>query len=118
MATVLVVDPDLEALRQTAEWLRRSHRVRVAAGFREALAAFRDGAIPDVVITEHVMPPYQGDDLLSILAVRFPDVGRIIYTSVPRHALDGAGALANHVVAKNDTLAALDVAIDSCARRS
>lgn len=97
MAKVLLVDDDLDVLESLRAWLRREHDVKVASGFPEAMAALIDGPVPDVIITDYDMPPYHGDDLLAVVAARFPNVCRILYTGSPEGDAHGP---AHHVVLK------------------
>jgi CheY-like chemotaxis protein len=99
MARVLLVDDDSDVLDSLRAWLMREHEVRVAGGFPEAMAALVDGPVPDVVITDYDMPPFHGDDLLAVIAARFPTVCRILYTG----SADGLVAdcrVAHHVILK------------------
>jgi DNA-binding NtrC family response regulator len=117
MAKVLLVDDDPDLLDAVALFLRREHQVRVAGGFPEAIAALIEGPLPDVVITDYDMAPYCGDDLLAVVAVRFPSVWRILYTGTPRASMDGAGATAHHVLDKGGDPNELVALVRDCLRR-
>ncbi len=112
MARVLLVDDDLDVLDSLADWLGRRHEVRVASGFVAAMAALVEGPTPDVVITDYDMPPYRGDDLLAIVAARWPRVCRILHSGTPGVA-DAVGLHIDHLVAKGDPKD-LDAAIARC----
>lgn len=116
MARVLLVDDDLDVLESLADWLGRKHEVRVAGGFAAAIAALIDGPEFDIVVTDYDMPPYRGDDLLAIVAARWPRVRRILHSGTPG-VVGGVSALhIDHVVAKGDP-GDLDAAIARCLPR-
>jgi DNA-binding NtrC family response regulator len=117
MANVLVVDDDPDLLDVIALWLRREHHVRTASGFPEAIAALIEGPLPDVVVSDYDLAPYCGDDLLAVVAVRFPSVWRILYTGTPRAFLDGAGAIAHHVLDKGGDPDELVALVRDCLKR-
>ena len=100
MARVLLVDDDPDVLDGLGAWLRYEHEVLLASGFPEALEALFAGPPPDVIICDYEMPPFCGDDLLAVVASRFPATYRILYTGMPRGLLDGAGAAAHRVISK------------------
>ena len=59
--TVLVVDDDALVRANTAAMLEDvGHTVLQAGSAREALTALRDGPMPDIVVTDHVMPGMTG----------------------------------------------------------
>ena len=102
MARVLLVDDDADVLDSLADWLGRRHEVHVATGFPEAIAALVEGPLPDVVVTDYDMPPYRGDDLLAIVAARWPRIGRILHSGKPRAAAGRDLGHVDHLVVKGD----------------
>jgi DNA-binding NtrC family response regulator len=118
MASVLLVDDDPDVLESLGEWLARRHQVRVARGFVEALALLVKGPLPNVVITDYEMPPYRGDDLLAIVAARYPRVCRILHTGTPGALLAAATVHADHVLPKGVELAVLDALVERAVRRA
>ena len=116
MARVLLVDDDVDVLESLADWLGRRHEVRIATGFAAAMAALVDGPDFDVVITDYDMPPYRGDDLLAIVAARWPRVCRILHSGTPGVVGTVASLHIDSVVAKGDP-AELDAAIARCLPR-
>jgi DNA-binding NtrC family response regulator len=115
MARVLLVDDDLDVLEALQAWLRRrKHEVQIAAGFPEALAALASGPIPDVLITDWDMAPFCGDDLLAIVARRYPGVCRVLHSGTPRPK--GSSPAAQHILSKGCDLADLDAVVSGCAR--
>jgi DNA-binding NtrC family response regulator len=114
MARVLLVDDDEELLWALERGLGRDHEVRVARSVPMALAALAEGPIPDIVITDWNMPPHTGEELLEVLAIRYPQVYRILHTSTPNADLAGAGALAHHILYKDGELRTLRNIIAEC----
>jgi DNA-binding NtrC family response regulator len=102
MARILLVDDDEDVLESMAELLGRHHEVIVAAGFPQALAALGEGPLPDVVVTDYDMAPYRGDDLLAIVAARWPRVGRILHSGAPGVAAKANRLHVDHLVKKGD----------------
>jgi DNA-binding NtrC family response regulator len=112
MARILLVDDDQDVLDTVADWLRLEHEVKVALGFPEALAALAAGPTPDAVITDYHMPPYFGDDLLGIVAERYPDTCRILHTGAQNGPI--ACFTAHHVLIKGGDLVELSALIRRC----
>lgn len=85
MASVLVVDDELDAREAVARFLKRAgHRVRCAVNGREALAAIVDDT-PDVVILDAKMPEMDGVSFLEALRcyLRWQSLPVIFVTAYP-----------------------------------
>lgn len=77
---ILIVDDEeiaRESLKKVVQ--RAGYAVLVAEGGEEALKLLRDNPF-HVVISDHDMPGMDGNDLLRIVATRFPQVCRILLT--------------------------------------
>jgi DNA-binding NtrC family response regulator len=112
MVRVLLVDDDQEVLDALGDWLRREFEVELALGFPQAILALATGPTPDVVITDLEMPPYSGEDLLAVLAARYPKVCRILHTATAKRFLP-MPSVAHHVLEKGGDPARLDQIIRS-----
>jgi CheY-like chemotaxis protein len=112
MLRVLLVDDDLEVLESLGDWLKRSYEVTVASGFPEAILALANGPLPDVVICDLDLSPFSGEDLLVVLAARYPSICRVLHTGSPRSQL--SGTVAHHVFWKGDDLEGLEEIIRAC----
>ncbi len=79
---ILVVDDDMALARVMVNQLELDgHDVRLARDAVEALRALEDGPLPDVVLTDIVMPgEMQGHHLAVRIRQRFPDI-RVILMS-------------------------------------
>lgn len=67
MASVLVVDDDLDARDAVARYLKRAgHRVRAAGNGREALRVMGEDT-PDVIILDAKMPEMDGVSFLEVI---------------------------------------------------
>jgi CheY-like chemotaxis protein len=112
MLRVLLVDDDRDVLDGIGDWLRQSFDVTTALGFPAAIQCLADGPLPDVVITDLEMPPYSGEDLLVVLAARFPTVCRILHTgSVTARR---STTVAHHIFGKGRDLRELDALLRRC----
>jgi two-component system response regulator YesN len=114
MAKLLLVDDDPEILESMKAWLELKHEVQLAASFGEALDVLIRGPLPDVIITDYDMPPDRGDQLLALVAARFPRVGRILHTGTPRALAEGTLGPAQFVLPKGGDVAELEAAIARC----
>lgn len=96
---VLIVDDDQALTRvMTAQLERSGHHVRTAHDAAEALAALEAGPLPEVVLTDIVMPgEMQGHHLADRIRQRYPGIEVILmsgYASdAQRNALDAAAGL-------------------------
>jgi two-component system nitrogen regulation response regulator GlnG len=117
MARVLLVDDDWDVLESLADCLRGEHEVTVADGFPEAIAALAEGPRPDVVITDREMPPYDGAELLEIVARRYPGVCRVLHTGTPRTQIERAAKVADYVLVKGCDLDELRAVVRRCRMR-
>src|SRR5689334_17921297 len=81
MATILVVDDDLDVLDTVTSIIRTAgHKVAKAASGEDALT-FLDSDFPlDLLVTDIVMPGLDGYSLARLVRSRRPDV-RILYIS-------------------------------------
>lgn len=118
MARVLLVDDDPDVLESIGDWLRRKHEVAVALGLPHALLLLQDGLVPDVLVTDLDMPPFSGEDLLAVVAARYPSVCRVLHTGASGEKIGPTHA--QHVLLKGDDLDQLERIISRCgtARRS
>lgn len=85
MASVLVVDDEMDAREAVSRFLKRAgHRVRCAVNGREALAAIVDDT-PDVVILDAKMPEMDGVSFLEALRcyLRWQSLPVIFVTAYP-----------------------------------
>jgi DNA-binding NtrC family response regulator len=114
MLRVLLVDDDPDVLDALGDWLRRRYVVRTALGFRQAIAALSEGPIPDVVISDLDMPPFSGEDLLTVIAARFPGVCRVLHTGSKRDRLIRRESVAHHELVKGCDLDELEAIIRRC----
>lgn len=90
---ILVVEDDALVRRMTVRMLRRlGYRLTEAGGAAEALEALdREGTVPDLLLTDVVMPDESGRELAHRLVGRFPDL-RVLYMSgYPREKLGPHG---------------------------
>ena len=70
---VLLVDDDIELLRQLAiAFLRAGHEVQCAVDGEKALAQF-DAAAPDAVVIDLIMPVREGIETIIAMRARRPD---------------------------------------------
>jgi signal transduction histidine kinase/CheY-like chemotaxis protein len=80
-ATILLVDDDPLIAASTVALLEDlGHRVIEAHSGKEALAAFRNGLSPDLVITDHAMPGMTGIDLAVALRKQNPRLPILLAT--------------------------------------
>ena len=85
VASVLIVDDDIEGCEPVAMFLRsRGHRVVCASNGREALPTLT-GALPDVVILDMRMPHMDGLAFLQVLRsyLRWEKLPVILVTAYP-----------------------------------
>jgi two-component system OmpR family response regulator len=85
MASVLVVDDELDARDAVARFLKRAgHRVRCAGNGREALAVMSDDT-PDVIILDAKMPEMDGVSFLEVIRcyLRWQSLPVIFVTAYP-----------------------------------
>jgi CheY-like chemotaxis protein len=69
--------------------------VEAAADGRVALALLETGPAPDLLVVDFSMPFMRGDELLRIVAERFPDAGAVLMSGHGEHAIRSRlGALA------------------------
>lgn len=81
--TILCVDPDTEAGRETAEALSAAgFEVRYASDPGEAASAAEDPAV-ECIVTEHDLGNRTGLELIRAARERNPDVSGILFTEVP-----------------------------------
>lgn len=67
MASVLIVDDDVDAREPVAWFMRKAgHRVRCVSNGRDALAALTDDS-PDVVVLDAMMPEMDGVGFLEVI---------------------------------------------------
>lgn len=85
MADILIIDDDGD-LRSTMRRIleKDGHRVREAADGAEGISLFRE-QIPDLVITDLIMPEKEGIETIQELSAEAPDV--------PILAVSGGGAV-------------------------
>ncbi|HEX5632572.1 MAG TPA: PAS domain-containing protein [Gemmatimonadales bacterium] len=77
---VLVVDDDAPVLQAMAQGLRSAGYEAIAAATPEAAIAeldARDGRV-DVILADYIMPVMRGDELLRVVAVRWPAIRTVI----------------------------------------
>lgn len=69
--------------------------VEEAADGRAALALLETGPAPDLFVVDFSMPFMRGDELLQIVAERYPDAGAVLMSGHGEHAIRSRlGALA------------------------
>jgi len=71
---VMIIDDEALLLKVLARFLRRWHRVAVAASVDEALRLLRDGADPDVLICDLMMPMKSGAEFYLTLQRERPEL--------------------------------------------
>lgn len=78
LRSVLVVDDDDPVRVMLARLLQtQGYKVRLASGAREALTAV-EASVPDLVISDIVMPGESGIELRRDIALRWPDLPVIL----------------------------------------
>ena len=79
-AGILIVDDEIQVTRVVARQLQLDgHRVRVALNAEQALAILSSEELPNLVITDMVMPgPMQGHDLAKIIREKYPSIGLLL----------------------------------------
>ncbi len=83
MAKVLIVDDERSIRATLAEFVREDgHDVRTAQSAGEALQAIAED-VPDVVVTDIILPHMSGVELLARLHESHPDVQAIMITGEP-----------------------------------
>lgn len=85
MASVLVVDDDLDSRDVVARFLKRAgHRVRCVGNGREALAAMGDDT-PDVIVLDAKMPEMDGVSFLEVMRcyLRWQSLPVLFVTAYP-----------------------------------
>ena len=85
MASVLVVDDELDAREAVARFLKRAgHRVRCAVNGREALVAMTADT-PDVIILDAKMPEMDGVSFLEVIRcyLRWQSLPVLVVTAYP-----------------------------------
>ena len=80
MPCVLLVDDDARTLRAHARQLKHAVELRTAEGVAEARAILDDGFVPDVVISDYMMPDGGGIAVLDDVKARCPKAKRYIAT--------------------------------------
>ena len=79
---VMIVDDEALLLKVLARFLRRWHRVAVAVSVDEALRLLRDGADPDVLICDLMMPMKSGGEFYLTLQRERPELAeRVTFMS-------------------------------------
>ena len=95
--TLLVVDDDEMVRTTTARILARAgYEVVQAANAAEALLRCEQGLVPDLVLSDVVMPGESGYDLARRLRDRHPDLAVLLFSgytpaAIARHGMDGEG---------------------------
>lgn len=88
LSILLVDDEDLVRIG-TAEMLRdMGHAVIQASGGSEALARLADGAEPDIIVTDYMMPRMDGAELAAHIAERHPQLPVLVITGYAGGELD------------------------------
>jgi signal transduction histidine kinase/CheY-like chemotaxis protein len=86
MGTVLLVDDDALARSSTADMLLdEGYKVIEAVSAEQATKLIADGLVPDLLVTDHIMPGASGTDLAYRLRAQFPKLPIVIisgYTEV------------------------------------
>ena len=85
MASVLVVDDDVDSREAVARYLRQArHRVTCVPNGREALAALSEDC-PDVVVLDALMPEMDGVTFLEVIRcyLRWQNLPVILLTAYP-----------------------------------
>lgn len=95
--TVLIVDDDLELLRQLREaFLRAGFQVSLAVDGRQGLVRFKAEA-PDVVVTDIIMPTREGVETILAMKKHRADAKIIAISGGWRVGPDAFLTLARHV---------------------
>jgi len=77
--SALVVDDEPGVRMCTADaLLDMGYEVTEAGSAEEALRLIEDGAVPDVVITDHLMPGMSGSELATTVVQRLPQAAVIL----------------------------------------
>lgn len=81
-AKVLVVDDNPDILMTVEGFLAdHSYVVTTASSAHEAIRIIRDGAVPDILVSDIVMPgPLDGIGLANIVKTEHPSVGVLLMT--------------------------------------
>jgi DNA-binding response OmpR family regulator len=119
---VLIVEDDEPTRRLLAITLRRSYDVTAAADGMEGLEMASTAPLPDLIITDVMMPRLDGVSMVQELKRRDPSRKvPIIFLTAKGSAADvavGIGAGARHYLVKPIKLAALEEMVKSLLRRS
>lgn len=117
MTRVLVVDDDSDFRQSLGDWLAfHGHDVHVAGGMEEALAVM-DSVVPDVLITDFMMEPHDGGELLCVAAARHPTVQRILLTACSARDTVQAREVTHAVLNKSCAMLDIEHTIQSCLQR-
>ncbi|MEP6989365.1 MAG: response regulator [bacterium] len=75
MASILVVDDQAQMLDVIRRMLSKvGHEITTASDGGEAIRLLTDGPLPDLVITDLIMPGQEGMETIMIIRERFPGV--------------------------------------------
>ena len=109
--TVLLVDND-SAVRESLGRVLAAERLTVvtAAGGKDALESMQSH-LPDLVITDLLMVPLTGWDLMLHVQGRHPGLPVFVITALPPKAAGGAERMATHFFQKPVDIDALVMAI-------
>ena len=96
MAAILVVDDEPAILDALVALLREEGHAVLAAGDGAAALEVLGGGVPDLVITDTMMPGLDGPGLVRRMRGRpeLRDIPVLMTSAVPRPVSDGLGAVA------------------------
>ena len=115
MSSILVVD-DNEQLRTMVRRMleARGHTVTTAADGRQATRQLIAGPVPDLVLTDLVMPEQEGIETIAIIRERYPSVKIVAMSGGARvldYLPDAAAMGAHQTLSKPFSAEELDLAI-------
>lgn len=78
-STVLLVDDEDIVRATTADMLTElGYSITEASGAAEAMELLKRGSVPDLMITDHLMPGMTGTDLIQEVRARWPKVHTLL----------------------------------------
>jgi len=97
---ILLVDDVNQNLRAFSRLIDRAHEIRTADGVEQARTILDDGFVPDVVISDLIMPDGNGLELLGEVKQRCPKARRYIASATLAELPAAAAELADAVFDK------------------
>jgi len=87
------------------------HDVTLCADGKEAIRLLEIGRVPDLVVTDLIMPEQEGMETIMIIHERFPAVKIIAMSGAPGYLASAVALGAHETLAKPFSASTLDAAI-------